>query len=95
VAWVKRADDQLALQIELHVLVLPVAVLAEDPRGLERVQRLGVRLVRDVVGPEAVATGGHEHVPARDGVELALHDLGGVRDTPDVLERIRDRRAGR
>ena len=44
---------------------------------------LGLRRVPDVIGPEAVATGGHEHVPARDGVELALHDVeeSGTRPT--------------
>jgi hypothetical protein len=86
VAGIERADDQLALAVDLHVLVLPVAVLAEDLGWLERVQRLRVRRVLDVIDAEPVGPGGHEHVPAHDGVELALHDVGGVRDSPDVLE---------
>ncbi len=92
---VERADDQLAPHVEVHVLVLPVAVRTEDLRRLERVEQLRRLRVADVVGLEAVAAGRDQDLSIADRVELALHDLSRVRDAADVVQRGGDLRAGR
>ena len=88
---VERADDELAARVELHVLVLPVAVRGEVGRQ-EGVQRLRVRGIAHVERAEAEAPRDHEHLAAPDGVELALGDAPGVRHPRDVLQVVRDRR---
>src|SRR5206468_12383005 len=74
VARVERSDDELAPDVELHVLVLPVAVRPEDFWRLEGVEQAWRGGVADVVGLEAVPSGGDEDVSPGDAVELALDD---------------------
>jgi hypothetical protein len=90
-ARVQGPDDELAADVDLHVLVLPVALGTEHLGRLVRVQQLGRGGIGDVIGAEAVPPRGQQDLPAGDRVELALHDIRRVRHTADVLERIRDR----
>ena len=92
---VERTDDQVALRVELHVLVLPVAVGRVDPGRHERVEELRVRCVGDVVRLEAEAAGDDEDVALADAVELAFGDAGGIGRAVHVLEVARHRRARR
>src|SRR5204863_9999092 len=63
----------------------------EHLRWLVRVQQLRRGRIADVIGAEAIAPRRQQDLLAGDRVELALHDLRGVRHAADVLERIRDR----
>ena len=88
---IERADDQLALGVELHVLVLPVAAAASSAgrsRRQELVQRLRVRRVADVVRLEAEAARDDEDVLAAHLVELALGDAGRARGTRFTYSRL-------
>ena len=75
VTWIERADDQVAADVDVHVLVLPVPVRAEDPGRLERVEDLRIGRVADVDGLEAEAAGDDQDVAAAHLVELALDHL--------------------
>ena len=90
VARVECTDDQVPAHVEIHVLVLPVAVGAEDVGRLERVQQLWRLRIADVVGLEAEPPGHDEDLAFSDRVELAFHDARRSRDARDVLERVRD-----
>jgi hypothetical protein len=95
VAWVEGADDQLPAGVQLHVLVLPVAELAEDLGRLERVEQPRVPAIAHVVCPKPEAPRGHEHPPAVHAIELALDDLARARHACHVLKAVGDRRARR
>ena len=98
VAWIERPDDQVALRVQLHVLVLPVTVVLVDLRRQVGVERLRVRRIGDVDRLEAETPGEDEDVLAPDLVELALDDQLGVGDPFDVVEvrrHLRARRRGR
>ena len=95
VPWVERADDQVAADVDVHVLVLPVAVRAEDLGRLERVEHPRVGRIADVEGLEAEAAGDDQDVPTSNVVELALDDLRRSGHARDVLERGRDLSARR
>ena len=85
VARIERADDQLALRVELHVLVLPVAARGQVVRD-ELVEQLRLRRIAHVVGLEPEAPRDHQDVLAAHLVELALGDAVGLRHPCDVLE---------
>ena len=84
--WIERADDQVAADVDVHVLVLPVPVRAEDLGRLERVEDLQVGRVADVERLEAEAAGDDQDVAAAHLVELALDHLLGAGHARDVLE---------
>ena len=91
VARIERADDQLALRVQLHVLVLPVAALGEIVRD-ELVQQHRILRVLDVVRLEAEAARDDENVVTAHAVELALGDPGRPRDPRQILQIRRDHR---
>ena len=90
VTRVERADDQVSAHVDVHVLVLPVTVRAEDLGRLERVEQPRAGRIADVEGLEAEAAGEDQHVPAANLVELALDDLPCSGHTRNVLERRRN-----
>ncbi len=92
VARVERADDQLAARVDVHVLVLPVAVLPEDLGRLEGVEQPRLVRVAHVVGAKAEPAGRDEDAAAQDPVELALDEAGALHPPP-VLEAVGDGRA--
>ena len=83
---IERADDQIAADVDVHVLVLPVPVRAEDLWRLEGVEDLHVGRIADVEGLEAEAAGDDQDVAAAHLVELALDHLLGAGHAGDVLE---------
>ena len=84
--WIERADDQVPADVDVHVLVLPVPVRAEDPGRLERVQDLRAGRVAHVDGLEAEAASDDQNVATAHLVELALDHLLRPGHARDVLE---------
>ena len=95
VTRVEGADDQVAADVDVHVLVLPVAVRTEDLGRLERVEHARVGRVADVERLEAEAAGDDQHVPPLRPVELPFDDLRRAGHARHVLERVRHLRTRR
>ena len=85
-ARIECADDQVAADVDVHVLVLPVTVRAEDLRRLERVEDLHVGRVADIKRLEAEAARDDQDVAAPDLVEFSFDHLLCAGNARDVLE---------
>ena len=83
---IERTDDEFAAPVDVHVLVLPIAVRAEDVRGLECVEKLRPGRIADVQRLEAEPTREDQHVPTAGAVELALDDHARSGDPCDVFQ---------